>query len=299
MSAAAMTLAVTGATGQLGRRVLESLRLMAPAGTRIVGLRARTVAAGRRSDRRSAPRRLHRRRKGCRQRWPASTACCWCPSKATTTCACAPMPRPPRPRTARGCSASSTPASSTSTRRRRRSSRAYTAKARRRSARQAATARCCATARTRRTWFCALPPRHAKAAFFACPRAMLACPSSAATTWRRRRPARCSATCPGRPPGGSLAPSCWAWKRCATWWAARSTCPCDTNRWRTLEYLQELVAQGLSPDLCQRRLAYVQAMRMGFMTALSGDFERLVGRAPQAMHALIPTLDLSPGQRLH
>ena len=51
--------------------------------------------------------------------------------------------------------------------------------------------------------------------------------------------------------------------------------------------------------LGQRRLAYVQAMRMGFMTALSGDFERLVGRAPQAMHALIPTLDLSPGQRLH
>jgi hypothetical protein len=38
---------------------------------------------------------------------------------------------------------------------------------------------------------------------------------------------------------------------------------------------------------------------MGFMTALTDDFRRLVGRAPQSMRALLPTLDFSPGQRLH
>lgn len=66
-----------------------------------------------------------------------------------------------------------------------------------------------------------------------------------------------------------------------------------------VQYLQELAAQGLAPALCDRRLAYVQAMRLGFMTGLNNDFMRLVGRAPRAMHSLIPTLDLSPGQRLH
>jgi len=57
-----------------------------------------------------------------------------------------------------------------------------------------------------------------------------------------------------------------------------------------------LNAQGLTPALKARRIAYVQAMRQGFMTDLTADFERLVGHAPQLMSAVIPQLDLSPGR---
>ncbi len=65
------------------------------------------------------------------------------------------------------------------------------------------------------------------------------------------------------------------------------------------DYRDELNAQGLSPALQARRIAYVQAMRHGFMTALTADFERLVGHAPQLMSAVIPQLDLSPGRAAH
>lgn len=65
------------------------------------------------------------------------------------------------------------------------------------------------------------------------------------------------------------------------------------------EYLNELAAQGLPAELQARRLAYVQAMREGFMTALSDDYRGLVGRSPLALRELLPTLDLSPGQQLH
>ncbi len=64
-------------------------------------------------------------------------------------------------------------------------------------------------------------------------------------------------------------------------------------------YRDELNAQGLSKALQARRIAYVQAMRQGFMTALTADFERLVGHAPQRMSAVIRELDLSPGRAAH
>jgi NAD(P)H dehydrogenase (quinone) len=65
------------------------------------------------------------------------------------------------------------------------------------------------------------------------------------------------------------------------------------------DYLRELAAQGVAPELQQRRLTYVQAMRGGFMTALGDDYLRLVGRPPLTLRELLPRLDLSPGQRLH
>ncbi len=65
------------------------------------------------------------------------------------------------------------------------------------------------------------------------------------------------------------------------------------------EYRAELAAQGLLPALKDRRIAYVQAMRMGFMTALTEDFQRLVGRAPRAMREIVPGLDLTTGQAAH
>ena len=65
------------------------------------------------------------------------------------------------------------------------------------------------------------------------------------------------------------------------------------------EYRVELKAQGLSVDLQHRRLAYVRAMRDGFMTALTDDFERLVGRPPQPLDEVLPTLDLASGRPLH
>ena len=65
------------------------------------------------------------------------------------------------------------------------------------------------------------------------------------------------------------------------------------------DYRGELDSQGLSPVLRDRRIAYVQGMRMGFMTALTEDFQRLVGRAPRAMSEVVLMLDLSPGQAAH
>lgn len=65
------------------------------------------------------------------------------------------------------------------------------------------------------------------------------------------------------------------------------------------EYRAELTADGLSQLLQDRRIAYVQAIREGFMSALTDDFRRLVGRPPTPMAAAVPTLDLSEGQPQH
>lgn len=65
------------------------------------------------------------------------------------------------------------------------------------------------------------------------------------------------------------------------------------------DYRAELEAQALSPALRDRRIAYVQAMRMGFMTALTDDFHRLVGQVPRAMREVVPGLDLSLGRAAH
>lgn len=65
------------------------------------------------------------------------------------------------------------------------------------------------------------------------------------------------------------------------------------------EYRAELRAEGLSEALQERRIAYVRAMREGFMTALTDDFAQLVGHAPRAMSEVIPTLNLQPGQSVH
>lgn len=64
-------------------------------------------------------------------------------------------------------------------------------------------------------------------------------------------------------------------------------------------YRAELRAEGLSEPLQQRRMSYVRAMREGFMTALTDDFARLVGRPPRAMAEVIPALNLQPGQSVH
>ncbi|MFD1840601.1 NAD(P)H-binding protein [Paracidovorax cattleyae] len=64
-------------------------------------------------------------------------------------------------------------------------------------------------------------------------------------------------------------------------------------------YARELEQQQVPPELRERRLAYARAMREGFMTAQSDDFRRLTGREPDSLEALLPTLDLDAGQRLH
>jgi NAD(P)H dehydrogenase (quinone) len=49
------------------------------------------------------------------------------------------------------------------------------------------------------------------------------------------------------------------------------------------EYRQQLRKEGLPLELEARRIAYSQAMRAGFMTALTDDFAQLVGRTPRQM----------------
>ncbi len=56
----------------------------------------------------------------------------------------------------------------------------------------------------------------------------------------------------------------------------------------------DLRRQGLSLPLIERRNAYTRALREGFMTALTGDFQALVGREARRVSELIETLDLSP-----
>ncbi|NIF54514.1 hypothetical protein [Burkholderia sp. Ax-1724] len=60
------------------------------------------------------------------------------------------------------------------------------------------------------------------------------------------------------------------------------------------EYRHLLQREGLPPELETRRVAYSQAMRAGFMTALTGDFERLVGRAPLSMDNVLREIPLLP-----
>ena len=64
-------------------------------------------------------------------------------------------------------------------------------------------------------------------------------------------------------------------------------------------YQAELQAAGLPPEMVARRLAYVRAMREGFMTALSPDFESLTGRPPQTASAAIAAMDLSAEKPMH
>ncbi|RKR31371.1 MULTISPECIES: SDR family oxidoreductase [Paraburkholderia] len=58
------------------------------------------------------------------------------------------------------------------------------------------------------------------------------------------------------------------------------------------EYRQQLREEGLPPELEARRIAYSQAMRAGFMTALTDDFARLVGRAPLRIADVLRTMAL-------
>jgi NAD(P)H dehydrogenase (quinone) len=60
------------------------------------------------------------------------------------------------------------------------------------------------------------------------------------------------------------------------------------------EQAVDLQRQGLSQDMIARRVAYGQAIRQGFMTALTDDFRRLVGHDPIRMSDLLLTLDLTP-----
>jgi NAD(P)H dehydrogenase (quinone) len=60
------------------------------------------------------------------------------------------------------------------------------------------------------------------------------------------------------------------------------------------EYRHLLQQEGLPPELELRRVAYSQAMRGGFMTALTSDFERLVGRAPLSIARLLGKILLPP-----
>lgn len=53
------------------------------------------------------------------------------------------------------------------------------------------------------------------------------------------------------------------------------------------DFATECRRQGLSEEYVERRVAYGRAMRLGFMTALSDDFERVVGRPPVGVEPAI------------
>lgn len=61
------------------------------------------------------------------------------------------------------------------------------------------------------------------------------------------------------------------------------------------EYRRLLKDEGLSQELQSRRIAYSQAMRAGFMTALTDDFSRLVGRPPSRMTDVLSKMQLLAG----
>lgn len=65
------------------------------------------------------------------------------------------------------------------------------------------------------------------------------------------------------------------------------------------DYRAELAAQHLAPPLQERRLAYVRAMKEGFMSALTDDFQTLTRRQPQPMREAVAGLDLSTPQVPH
>ncbi|WP_321896541.1 SDR family oxidoreductase [Burkholderia cepacia] len=58
------------------------------------------------------------------------------------------------------------------------------------------------------------------------------------------------------------------------------------------DYRLQLRDESLPPELEARRIAYSRAMRAGFMTALTGDFARLVGREPQRMQDVLSKIEL-------
>ncbi|OAF08558.1 hypothetical protein AYJ54_14170 [Bradyrhizobium centrolobii] len=58
------------------------------------------------------------------------------------------------------------------------------------------------------------------------------------------------------------------------------------------EQATDLQRQGLRTDLIERRIAYGRAIREGYMTSLTDDFQDLVGRQPMRIRDLLPTLDL-------
>ncbi|MGK8198523.1 SDR family oxidoreductase [Burkholderia cepacia] len=58
------------------------------------------------------------------------------------------------------------------------------------------------------------------------------------------------------------------------------------------DYRLQLRDEGLPPELEARRIAYSRAMRAGFMTALTDDFARLVGRNPHRMADVLARLEL-------
>lgn len=53
------------------------------------------------------------------------------------------------------------------------------------------------------------------------------------------------------------------------------------------DFAEECRRQGLAEEYVERRVAYGRAMRLGFMTALSDDFARIVGRLPISAEAAI------------
>ncbi|MGY8635475.1 NAD(P)H-binding protein [Bradyrhizobium sp. 14AA] len=59
------------------------------------------------------------------------------------------------------------------------------------------------------------------------------------------------------------------------------------------EQAADLQRQGLRADLIERRVAYGRAIREGYMSALTDDFQNLVGRAPVRIRDLLPSLDLN------
>lgn len=63
------------------------------------------------------------------------------------------------------------------------------------------------------------------------------------------------------------------------------------------EQAADLELQGLRADLIARRIAYGQAIREGYMSALTDDFQTLVGRAPLCVRDLLPGLDLGLGDQ--
>jgi NAD(P)H dehydrogenase (quinone) len=65
------------------------------------------------------------------------------------------------------------------------------------------------------------------------------------------------------------------------------------------ENAEELRALAMAPELVARRIAYVRAMRQGFMSDLTDDFKRLTGRQPVPAGDVIAAMDLASERPLH
>jgi len=55
----------------------------------------------------------------------------------------------------------------------------------------------------------------------------------------------------------------------------------------------DLKAHGLADDLIRRRVAYAQAMRLGFLSALTDDFRSLTGRNPENAATALQAINLN------